>query len=107
MTKYFTTAALVEAAKIAEKRGYNRQLDPDAIASLPDNLGWPVVFDMLHEHKGGKACEPHVRCMVLLPDLDDVTGRLTHRVMIDTDMDIFMALPTSESIHNNGSGVAA
>lgn len=63
LVKYFTKALLQEAARNAEKWDYNRQLDLDAINTLPD-ARFPVVFTFLHHHRHGVLAEPHMRAMV-------------------------------------------
>lgn len=88
--KYFDKTALVIAAKIAEARGYNRQLDVKALeAGLDDNQGYPVSFSMLHEHAAGERVDPHVRCMIVVNEDGDT-------VMLDTDLGLFNGLPVYE-----------
>ena len=47
-------------------------------------------MSILHEHKGGQQCEPHMRCEVVL-------GPTGPKVLIDLDMDLFCM-----RIHNIG-----
>lgn len=71
---------------------YNRTLDPEFIALLPDEGFFPVVFTMLHEHRAGKACEPHVRVMIAIPRLGETVG-LSERILLDVNMDLFDVIP--------------
>jgi hypothetical protein len=67
--KYFTKDQLVEAAKAGQKRGYNRQLDDEALEqNLPAEDIYPVSFSMVHEHIAGEQVEPHIRAMVIIDD---------------------------------------
>lgn len=59
--RVFTKDILLAVNKMAEERGYNRVVKPEFLEQLPDEIFVPW-FTMLHEHKAGKACDPHVRC---------------------------------------------
>lgn len=79
--KYFTQAELIVACIIAERRGYNRQLETDKIWSdTKPTDRFPVMFAMIHEHAKGLPVDPHMRCVV------NVNGE---SVQIDTDMEIY------------------
>ena len=66
--------------QIAEKNGYNRQVDIDAlktdvkknVKSMGYNDFYQIYFPaeeyMIHEHKNGKKCEPHMRVGIWFPD---------------------------------------
>jgi|688.fasta_scaffold13431_19 hypothetical protein len=71
---------------------YNRTLDPAFIARLPEDKIFPVVFTMLHEHRAGKACEPHVRVMIAVPSVGETAG-LSDRLLLDVNMDLFDIIP--------------
>ena len=86
MIPYFTKENLIEANNIAIKRGYNRSLTRD-ITSLNDVL-YPVVFSMLHEHAAGVKVDPHMRCVIQL-------GGFT--VTIDCDLTLFKNLKTFQN----------
>lgn len=84
--KYFTLSELVAANKIAISRNYNRQLS-DKINDFPEDTLFPITFTMVHEHANGVRVDPHVRCMVGVPD---------GSVMIDCDFDLFDKLKEVE-----------
>lgn len=88
--KCFTKASLQEANKIAAKRNYNRQIDEKFLNLLPDDLVFPVVFTMIHEHAAGYRVDPHIRCWVQL----DSEGT---RVFIDCDTKIYNGLQSFEA----------
>jgi hypothetical protein len=66
--------------QLAEKYGYNRQIDTDAlkrdvmekVKAMGHKNFERVYFAakefILHEHKAGKKCEPHMRIGVWFPD---------------------------------------
>lgn len=84
--KYFTMQHLMAANEIAKVRNYNRQLVDD-IYNLPSNTIFPITFTMIHEHACGEKVDPHVRCMIGVPE---------GGAFIDCDMNIFNILPTIE-----------
>jgi hypothetical protein len=83
--RYFTQAQLILAAKIAEQRGYNRQLDAARIERFtrPTDL-FAITFSMPHEHAAGVKVPLHMRCVIARPD-----GGSNQ---IDTDLDLFRQL---------------
>jgi hypothetical protein len=86
MIKYFNKSDLILANKIAKKRGYNRQLI-DKISDL-DDLNFPIIFNMIHEHAAGVKVDPHMRCVVSISP---------HTVVqIDCDLDLYESLPFIE-----------
>lgn len=68
---------------------YNRTLPPELVDALPDDKVFPIVFTMLHEHKAGVPCEPHVRCIIAAPGNDDKMQQL----ILDMETGIFDLLP--------------
>lgn len=83
--KYFTKESLIEAARAGNVRGYNRQLDPEALESLEYTEFLPVTFTLPHEHIAGELVEPHIRAMVMVgPD---------ETVMLDMSMERYNDLP--------------
>ena len=84
--------------KFAEKNGYNRQVDIDrlkvdlkkAIESMGyddfDSIVFVASALLLHQHKRGEECEPHMRISIFLPDLGSA--------IIDCDLDIWRSLET-------------
>jgi hypothetical protein len=92
MNKYFTQAQLILAAKIAEKRGYNRQLNITMVKRHTKTTDlFPVSFSMLHEHAAGVRVDPHVRCIV---QLNCMNQRIT--VQIDCDLALFNSLDSDD-----------
>lgn len=89
--KVATTDQLKHLNEIAERKGYNRQLNPDFIENELDPGGIHVCsFKMLHEHAGGKPVEPHLRTRWLLKlkgNAKPVAG------MLDVDLDQYEDLP--------------
>lgn len=86
--KYFSFAQLLAAAIAGNKVGFNRQLNPKAIAKLDADLRFPVTFSMLHEHINGRLADPHVRAIVAVSPTETVT--------LDVEMDLFNSLPFAE-----------
>ena len=87
--KLFNKKTLQKANEIAAKRNYNRQIDDKFLNLLPDDLVFPVVFTMIHEHAQGYRVDPHIRCWVEL----DSEG---NRVFIDCDTKLYKSLPSVE-----------
>ena len=87
---YFTKDLLIKAAKIAEKRGYNRQVSVSAVQeSIDDITLMPVVFSLLHEHAAGKSVDPHIRAVI-------ATDAIGSRITLDCDFYLFNSLPYAE-----------
>lgn len=84
--KYFTMQNLRIANELAKKRNYNRQLN-DNIYLLPLDTIFPITFNMLHEHACGVKVDPHVRCMIGVPE---------GAAFIDCDIELFNLLPVVE-----------
>jgi hypothetical protein len=83
--KVFTRRHLVECAKLAHMWGFNRQLS-DRVAELPE-ANYPVALTLLHRHRQGQPCEPHMRCRVLGP------GERT-LAYVDVPLDYYQRLPS-------------
>ena len=76
---------------------FNRCVDQSVIDALPDDKFFPIIFTLLHEHRAGQPCEPHVRCMFATPltmGLPTIHGRET--ILIDVAMNIYDVLPEVE-----------
>lgn len=71
---------------------YNRAIREDVIDALPDDKLFPITFTLLHEHKAGKPCEPHVRCIIVTPDENGQRRQL----ILDMEMGLFELLPEIE-----------
>lgn len=82
---------------------YNRTLPDELIASLPDDTFFPIIFTLLHEHKAGQPCEPHMRCIILTPK---VKGH-RQQLILDMEMGIFDRLPEVEVPENNSEPAEA
>lgn len=66
--------------------GYNRTLDPVAVATLPEDTIYVVTPMMVHEHIAGKIAEPHMRCSIY--------AGLEHPwMMLDMSFEYFNQLP--------------
>ena len=88
LIKYFTRDLLLAATLEGNKRNYNRQLNPDMVANLDEDVLFPVTFHMLHEHIAGEKTEPHIRACVMLTQHD--------KVLIDVGFKRFNQLPEAE-----------
>lgn len=82
---------------------YNRTLPDELIAELPDDKFFPIIFTLLHEHKAGVACEPHVRCIIMTSDNEGHRNQL----ILDMEMGIFDRLPEVEIPENDSEQVSA
>lgn len=72
---------------------FNRTLPESVIDELPDDKFFPITFTLPHEHRAGVPCEPHIRCMIAVPD--KLTGDMT-QLLLDMDLSIFDTLPEVE-----------
>ena len=81
------------ASHVAKKRNYNRQinLSKDVKKVLKnqdlvlDDTKFAATPIMVHTHKSGEKCMPHMRISVYLPD--------TGSVLIDCDIDLWKSFP--------------
>jgi len=92
--KYFTKETLEKANNRAIAKNYNRALDPEFVANLPEDLNFPVIFTLTHEHAAGKPVEPHMRCHVMTGA--SLFGPFTN-VFVDVEMGMYEMLPDAES----------
>jgi hypothetical protein len=77
----------VEAAEKGPEWDFNRQLNPEPIKELPEDMGFPVELALKHHHRHGQPAEQHVRCMVLVePDKDVVA-------LVDVPVEFWNRLP--------------
>ena len=83
---------------------FNRTIPQDVIDALPDNKFFPIVFTMLHEHKAGVPCEPHVRCIIAVPD--NPISNMT-RLILDMDASLFEVLPEVELPNRENQEIGA
>jgi hypothetical protein len=84
-TRVFTKGALKSVNTMAQVQGYNRVTDEKFLERLPDAFYVPR-YVLLHEHKAGQPCEPHVRCVF------DHEGDM---FTIDVEMGCWDKLPSS------------
>lgn len=87
----------------SHRQRYNRLLNPEAVESLPENLNFIVAPIMIHEHRMGESCEPHMRCFLYVPNklegtIDEIANSGFQPVVVDFDMALFFALPTVQSV---------
>jgi hypothetical protein len=87
--KLFNKEVLAAAAAQGAKRNYNRQVAPEVIAELAEDMVFPVTLSMIHEHAGGERVDPHIRAIIAV----DPDGE---RLVLDVSMAVFLALPEVE-----------
>ena len=102
--------------QLAEKHGYNRQVDISAlkkdVKKNVKSMGYKDFYQvyfaakehMVHEHKDGKKCEPHVRIGVWFPGGLEKTApessaiaRSSIHVTLDCDLHLWNSLETLPS----------
>jgi hypothetical protein len=83
--RVFTKGVLKSVNTMAQIQGYNRVTDEKFLDRLPEAFYVPK-YTLLHEHKAGKPCEPHVRCVF------DHEGDY---FFIDVEMGCWDMLPTA------------
>lgn len=76
-TPYFTRSLLIQASRLGVKWDFNRQLT-DQSAEIP-NLKYPVQAFLIHHHRHGVRCEPHIRAMISLAPFQDGSVFATFR----------------------------
>lgn len=84
--RYFTKARLIAANEESIKSGRNRNLIPEAIAKLPDDLRFPISMAFIHNGK-------EIRCVVLLANKRRPKPNEVHTVFLDIPAKTFNALP--------------
>lgn len=88
IVRYFTKEQLLNAVKTAERKKFNRRGMIERVRVLESHLKFPVVFEIIHEHKSGEPSEAHMRCVVLLDDRSNT-------MVIDVDMPTYRSLEYS------------
>jgi len=84
------------ASHVAKKRNYNRQINLSKLKKdvkkvlknqdlVLDDTKFAATPIMVHTHKSGEKCMPHMRISVYLPD--------TGSVLIDCDIDLWKSFP--------------
>lgn len=100
--KYIDKDLLLKINHISDKvLKYNRTLPETVIDALPDDKLFPIVFTLLHEHKAGKPCDPHVRCIIAVPE------NVGRQLILDVEMGMFELLPEVEIPDNEENTVGA
>ena len=96
--RVMTKAQLRQANEWAIKIGYNRAFKPEPLQKFldeaDDDIRFPIIFSMPHEHAGGEPVPQHMRCKVIL-DGEGASG------LIDIDADLYNAL---DRIDNSKEG---
>ena len=105
--KFLPYPLLLEAAKTARKRNYNRQVTDEFVNTVvpeadPDqDFNYPIINSFPHEHAQGKSVDMHMRCEILGP-WGDVEIPIVS-VFLDVDMELFTKLPDT-SIYDEETG---
>jgi hypothetical protein len=92
--KVVDKALLIKINGLSTKQKYNRLLDTAALEKLPDDKVFPVKFAMLHEHRMGKACEPHARTMIYCPTGSNDTAIML--AILDMELGVYELIPEIE-----------
>lgn len=87
--KVFTKEILQSVNTMASVMKYNRVTAPAFLETLPDDKLYAPRFELIHEHKAGVKCEPHVRCVF---EHDD------DWFIIDVEMGCYNLLPDSADV---------
>ena len=74
---------------------YNRSLPQEVIDALPEDKFFPIIWSMVHEHIAGAKVEPHMRCMIVVPEKPN-SDESFDRVIVDVEMGLFDMLPEME-----------
>ena len=61
--RVFTTKELLKANTIAKREKFNRHFKKHNFKKFPMHLKWPIIFNFIHLHKGGRGCKAHMRCL--------------------------------------------
>ncbi len=85
--RYFTKRHLLECVKRGPEWGFNRQLN-ERIVELPEDLKYPVLYCLVHEHRAFEPCEPHMRCVVVYSKKGD-------EFIVDVPMAFWHKLPVA------------
>ena len=89
--RYVRRSHLCEIADHSDLWDFNRQLDSKAVRRLPkqQNLAYPVIQTLLHEHRHFEPCEQHMRLVI------DIQGDVA---IADVPLNYFDKLPKSYSV---------
>lgn len=89
--RYFTKTQLIAANEASIKSGRNRNLVPEAIAKLPNDLRFPICMAFIHNGK-------EIRCVVLLANKRRPKATEVHTVFLDIPAKTFNALPSNRTL---------
>lgn len=94
--KYLDHMLLDKINYISQKTlKYNRTLPQELIDQLPTDKFFIVTPLLVHEHRAGKACDPHMRCRIYAgPEAEARFGYL----ILDIEMGMYELIPVFE--HN-------
>lgn len=95
-------ALLKKINKKSIDKGYNRNLHWDVFkrdvlkaAGKDTSVLFYLYPLMVHEHKGGQKCEPHIRCEI------DVSPYLNTFLTIDVPLEMYNSLMTLKFLRNS------
>jgi hypothetical protein len=91
--KYCDKAILEKINRRALANNYNRAVKPEFIATLPNDLNFPITFCMVHEHAAGQPVAPHMRCRIMTGQ--SLRGPFND-IFVDVEMGMFDLLPEKE-----------
>jgi hypothetical protein len=93
--KYCRTPKFKQLARLADENNYNRIPAPRLLAQLDPQGTHICTFDMVHKHKHGVECEPHMRTIWMVKQ----RGRkeAVENVSLDIPMKEYQMLPNTES----------
>jgi hypothetical protein len=63
---------LIKLNSISIENGYNRNLIENFHLNFQESTRFQLSPFMLHQHKNGEACEPHIRYMVSITDKNNI-----------------------------------
>lgn len=90
MIRLANKSMLKKLNNTAAQRNYNRQIAPESIERLADDVIVAVSPIMIHEHAAGKPVAPHLRCSVRTLH---VTSTCFDGVFLDVPYELFELLP--------------
>lgn len=98
--KYLDKELLAKLNDVSEKvLKYNRTIPNEVIDQLPADKFFIVSPLMVHEHRAGKACDPHMRCNIYAgPD----AAHLGYMIL-DIEMGLYDMLPEVDAPDTDGS----
>ena len=97
-----TTEQLIKLNDDAIREDFNRSMDPEVLKDMADPDGKHVLIPlMLHEHKSGVRCDPHIRCRVFIKRPNTLEPEVA---MLDVAIEAMNVLPSStfEEPHDAG-----